>query len=247
MGTLKLRSRCPEHISVENFSEKNFLKFSIRLWGRLFETPCENIAAGFSKLYLSCPDGTLKHKYFLFKTFLQDFCEFEQRNFWTFSEFFSGSFVDLTFSVSRLAFWEKVHAISYVIGQKNMWLNKQIVWEIERFSQTSGKIFSTIWSKMLSRSSAEELSGSFSWKKSFFHCLPNIALKILRLSPKSFTRIVKTTFQLSGGKLWGLIQKKDVILANSENWANFFLEFSQTFSSRLSKLLHSSRSEKNIV
>ena len=34
---------------------------------------------------------------------------------------------------------------------------------------------------------------------------------------------------------------------NSENWANFFLEISQTFSSSLSKLLHSSRSEKNIA
>ena len=52
---------------------------------------------------------------------------------------------------------------------------------------------------------------------------------------------------MSGGKLWGLFQTKDVILANSENWANFFLEFSLTFSSSLSKLLHSSRSEKNTV
>ena len=42
-------------------------------------------------------------------------------------------------------------------------------------------------------------------------------------------------------------RKKDVILANSEKRANFFLEFSQTFSSSLSKLLRSSRSEKNIV
>ena len=52
---------------------------------------------------------------------------------------------------------------------------------------------------------------------------------------------------MSGGKLWGLFQTKDVIFANSKNWANFFLEFSLTFSSSLSKLLHSSRSEKNIV
>ena len=52
---------------------------------------------------------------------------------------------------------------------------------------------------------------------------------------------------MSGGKLWGLFQTKDVILANSKNWANFFLEFSLKFSSSLSKLLHSRRSEKNIV
>ena len=52
---------------------------------------------------------------------------------------------------------------------------------------------------------------------------------------------------MSGGKVWGLFQTKDVILTDSENWANFFLEFSLTFSSSLSKLLHSSRSEKNIV
>ena len=52
---------------------------------------------------------------------------------------------------------------------------------------------------------------------------------------------------MSGGKLWGLFQTKDVILANSKNWAKFNLEFSLTFSSSLSKLLHSSRSEKNIV
>ena len=52
---------------------------------------------------------------------------------------------------------------------------------------------------------------------------------------------------MSGGKLWGLFQTKYVILANSENWANFFLEFSLTFSSSLSKVLHSSPSEKNII
>ena len=52
---------------------------------------------------------------------------------------------------------------------------------------------------------------------------------------------------MSGGKLWGLFLTKDVILANSENWANFFLEFSLKFLFSLSKLLHSRRSEKNIV
>ena len=123
--------------------------------------------------------------------------------------------------------------------------NKKTVWESERISQTSGKIFSTIWSKMLSTSSAEELSGSLSWKKPFFQCLPNFALKILRLSPKSFSKVFKTAFQLSGGKLWGLIQKKDVILANSENWANFFLDFSLTFSGSLSKLREKHRWKKS--
>ena len=113
----------------------------------------------------------------MFKTFLQDFCEFEQSNFWTFSEFFSGSFVDLTFSVSRLAFWEEVFVISYVIGQKNMWLNKQIVWEIERFSQTSDKIFSTIWSKLHSRSPAEKLSGNLSWKKILLPLSPKLCVE----------------------------------------------------------------------
>ena len=52
---------------------------------------------------------------------------------------------------------------------------------------------------------------------------------------------------MSGGKLWGLFLTKDVILANSENWANFFLEFLLKFLFSLSKLLHSRRSEKNIV
>ena len=52
---------------------------------------------------------------------------------------------------------------------------------------------------------------------------------------------------MPGGELWGLSQKKDVILPNSENWAKFYLEFSLTCSSSLSKLLHSRRSEKNIV
>ena len=52
---------------------------------------------------------------------------------------------------------------------------------------------------------------------------------------------------MSGGKLWGLFQTKDAILAYSKYWANFFLEFSLTFSSSLSKLLNSGRTEKNIV
>ena len=52
---------------------------------------------------------------------------------------------------------------------------------------------------------------------------------------------------MSGGKLWGFFLSKDVILANSKNWANFFLEFSLRFLFSLSKLLHSRRSEKNIV
>ena len=52
---------------------------------------------------------------------------------------------------------------------------------------------------------------------------------------------------MSGGKLWGLFQTKDVILANSKKWANFFLEFLLKFLFSLSKLLHSRRSEKNIV
>ena len=51
---------------------------------------------------------------------------------------------------------------------------------------------------------------------------------------------------MSGGKLWGLFQTKDVLLGNSENWANFFLEFSQYILLSLSKLLHFRRSEKNI-
>ena len=63
---------------------------------------------------------------------------------------------------------------------------------------------------------------------------------------QSFIMVVKTAFQMFGGKLWGLFQTKDVILAKSEKWANFFLEFSLSFFS-LSKLLHSSRSEKNNV
>ena len=44
-----------------------------------------------------------------------------------------------------------------------------------------------------------------------------------------------------------IIPDKSVIFANSENWANFLLEFSLKFLFSLSKLLHSSRSEKNIV
>ena len=100
------------HFRGKNFWKKSFLKFSIRHWRSFFETPGENIAAGFSKLHFSCPEGTLKQKNILFKTFLQDFCEFEPSNFWTFSKFFFGSFVDITFSVSRLGFWEKVFMIS---------------------------------------------------------------------------------------------------------------------------------------
>ena len=46
----------------KNFLKKSFLKFSNRLWGRLFETPGEIFAAGFSKLHFNCPDGTLKRK-----------------------------------------------------------------------------------------------------------------------------------------------------------------------------------------
>ena len=52
---------------------------------------------------------------------------------------------------------------------------------------------------------------------------------------------------MSGGKLWGFFLTKDVILANSDNWANFFLQFSLKFLFSLSKLLHSRRSEKNTV
>ena len=74
------------------FWKKSFLKFSIRHWGRLFETTGENFAAGFSKLHFSCPEGNLKQKNILFKTFLQDFCEFQQSNFWTFSKFFFRQF-----------------------------------------------------------------------------------------------------------------------------------------------------------
>ena len=94
------------------FEKKSFLKFSIRHWGRLFETPGENFAAGFSKLHFSCHEGSLKQKNFLFKTFLQVFCEFEQSNFWTFSKFFFERFLDITFSVSRLTFWKEVSMIS---------------------------------------------------------------------------------------------------------------------------------------
>ena len=114
VGTSKLRSRCPEHISEGKFFEKNsFLKFSIRLWGRLFEPRGENFAARFSKMHFRCHEGTLKQKkFFLFKPFLQVFCEFEQSKLWTPSKLFSGSFVDITFSVSRLAFWEEVFKIS---------------------------------------------------------------------------------------------------------------------------------------
>ena len=50
---------------------------------------------------------------------------------------------------------------------------------------------------------------------------------------------------MSGGKLWGLFQTKDVFLANSNYWANIFLEFSLKFLFSLSKLLHSRRSEKH--
>ena len=48
-------------------------------------------------------------------------------------------------------------------------------------------------------------------------------------------------------KIVGIVpEKREVNLANSENGANFFLENSVKFSSNLSKLLHSSRLEKNI-
>ena len=62
VGTSKLRSLCSEHNSEENVFWKIFLKFSIRIWGRLFETPGERFAAGFSKLHFSCHEGTLKQK-----------------------------------------------------------------------------------------------------------------------------------------------------------------------------------------
>ena len=76
---------------------------------------------------------------------------------------------------------------------------------------------------------------------------PELCVENFWTFAKSFSRVVKTAFQMSGGKLWGLFLTKDFILANSENWANFFLEFSLKFLFSLSKLLHSRRSEKNIV
>ena len=62
VGTSKLRSLCSEHNSEEKIFWKFFLKFSIRLWGRLFDTPGETFAAGFSKLHFSCHEGTLRQK-----------------------------------------------------------------------------------------------------------------------------------------------------------------------------------------
>ena len=86
------------------------------------------------------------------------------------------------------------------------------------------------------------------FREKFLHPLfPERCVENFQTFAKSFSRVVKTAFLMSGGKLWGLFQTKDVILANSENWANFFLEFSLKFLFSLSKLLHSRRSEKNIV
>ena len=182
-GRQKCRHGVQNTIPKEKVSEKkSFPKFSIRHWGRLFETPGEIFAAGFSKLHFSCHEGSLKQKNFLFKTFLQDFCEFELSKFWNFSSFFREFSRHYIFGVQinflKGSFHDQLNHRS-----KNMWINKKTVWDSERISQTSGKIFSTIWSKMLSRSSAEKLSGIFSWKKSFFHCFPNFALTIFRLSP----------------------------------------------------------------
>ena len=96
----------------KNFRKKSFLKFSIRLWVWFFETPGEEFPTGFSKLHFSCPEGNLKKKQFLIKTFPQEFCDFEQSNFWTFNKVFFGSLVDITFSVSRVTFREKVFKIN---------------------------------------------------------------------------------------------------------------------------------------
>ena len=84
-------------------------------------------------------------------------------------------------------------------------------------------------------------------KKILHPLFPELCVENFWTFAKSFSRVVKTAFQMSGGKLRRMFQTKDVILANSEKWANFFLEFLLKFFFSLSKLLHSRRSEKNIV
>ena len=113
---------------------------------------------------------------------------------------------------------------------------KQFLRLLARFSQQSGQncILETLLKNCLEicleKNPSSIVSRTLRWKFSDFR--------------QSFIRVVKTAFQMSGGKLWELFQKKDVILANSEKWANFFLEFSLKFL-QFVKLLHSSRSEKN--
>ena len=112
------------------FRKKSFSKFSIRLWVWFFETPDEERPTRFSKLHFSCPEGNLKKKQFLLKTFPQEFCDFEQSNFWTFNKVFFGSFVDITFSVSRVTF-----------ERKFLWSIKS---QVEKICQETNKQFETV-------------------------------------------------------------------------------------------------------
>ena len=128
-----------------------------------------------------------------------------------------------------------------------MWLNKQTIWESERISQTSGKIFSTIWSKLHSRSPAENCQELFLEKNPSSIVSRTLRWRFLDFRQK-FQQGCQNCVLAVRRKIVGIVpEKKEVNLANSENGANFFLEISVKFSSNLSKLLNSSRLEKNIV
>ena len=179
----------------KNFRKKSFLKFSIRLWVWFFETPDEEFPTRFSKLHFSCPEGNLKKKQFLFKTFPQELCDFEQSNFWTFNENFFRQFCRhyifcVQSNFSRESFYDQLNHRSKTYVNKK--INKFRKWK--RISQTSGKTYRKSGQNCNLNSPAEKLSGNCSWKNSFFHCFPNFALKIFRLSPTSFSRVVKTAF-----------------------------------------------------
>ena len=93
VGTSKLRSRCPQHISEERiFEKKSFLKFSIRHWGSFFETPGESFAAGFSKLHFSCHEGTSRQKKYFVQNVSARFLWIWAKQFLDFQQIFFRQF-----------------------------------------------------------------------------------------------------------------------------------------------------------
>ena len=153
---------------VKNFRKKSFLKFSIRLWVWFFETPDEELPTRFSKLHFSCPEGNLKRKQFLFKTFPQEFCDFWAKQFLDFQQSFFRQFCRhyifcVQSNFSRESFYDQLNHRSKTYVKKQ--INNSRKWK--RNSQTSGEIFSKICSKLYSSSPAENFKEPFLEKNSF--------------------------------------------------------------------------------
>ena len=162
----------------KNFRKKSFLKFFFRLWVWFFETPDEEFPAGFSKLHFSCPEGNLKKKQFLFKTFPQEFCDIEQSNFWTFNKVFFRQFCRhyifcVQSNFSRESFHDQLNHRSKTNVKKQM--NNSRKWK--RISQTSGKTLSKIWSKLHSKLSCGKIVRKFFMKKFLLPLFPELCVE----------------------------------------------------------------------